>query len=116
MLIFFIIMTFLLRFRVYLPDGYFWTGHNRPTGWTHIVLNYIGPQISEGIRIYVNGTEVKSDTTKTSGSLRAGDGRIVVGRHYTDRDGYYASVQVDELIYFDAALTTDNILSIYNSA
>ena len=31
--------------------------HPKPTGWFHIVLNYIGPN-NEGIRIYYNGTEV----------------------------------------------------------
>ena len=66
--------------------------------------------------MYINGTEVASDTTKHEGSYSPGDGRIVVGRYYTDKDRDYASVQVDELIYFDAALTSDDVQLIYNSA
>ena len=57
-----------------------------------------------------------SDTTKDAYSHSAGDSRIVVGRIYADRDQRYASVQVDELIYFNAALTSDHVQSIYNSA
>ena len=49
-------------------------------------------------------------------SLTAGDGRIVVGRRYTSSDEKYASVMVDELVFFDAALTSDDVQSIYNSA
>ena len=57
-----------------------------------------------------------SDTTKSGGSRSAGDGRIVVGKRYTDKDQDYASVQVDELIYFNASLISDEVQSIYNSA
>ena len=80
------------------------------------MLNYLGPNNGEGIEIYYNGTEVKSDGVKQARSMSSGDGRIVVGRHYTDQDWEYASVQVDELIYFNAALSSDHVQSIYNSA
>ena len=66
--------------------------------------------------IYIDGEEVASDTTKFAKSISAGDGRIVVGRRYPYQDWNYASVQADELIYFNAALTTDDVSSIYNSA
>ena len=77
-------------------------------------MNYIGPNDGEGIRFYYNGAEVASVTTKSSVSYSPGDGRIVVGRCYTDQD--YASVQFDELIFFNAALTDADVQSIYNSA
>ena len=57
-----------------------------------------------------------SVTTRGAWSRSPGYGRIVVGRQYTNRDERYASVQVDELIYFNAALTSDDVQSIYNSA
>ena len=79
------------------------------------MLNYIGPNDGEGIRIYYNGVQVTSDTAKTARSHSAGDGRIVAGRRRTDIDAYYASMQIDELIYFDAALTSDDVQLIYNS-
>ena len=59
---------------------------------------------------------MRSDTDKSEWSYSPGEGRIVVGRLYTDKDQNYTSVQVDELIYFNAALTTDDVRSIYNSA
>ena len=101
---------------MYLLDGSFRTSQPKPTGWTHIVLNYIGPNNGEGIRIFKDGTEVDSDTTKATLSLTTGDGRIVVGRRYTNYDNYYASVAVDELIYFNALLTGFDVQLIYNSA
>ena len=108
-------MSFL-RFEVFLPNEFIAAWYPRPTGWTHIVLNYRGPNDGEGIRIYYDGTEVASNTTEGLGSRSAGDGRIVVGRVHTNHDERYASVQVDELIYFNAALTSDEVQSIYNSA
>ena len=80
------------------------------------MLNYIGPSDGEGIIVYINGTEVASVTTKFGLLFSAGDGRIVVGRRFTDLDGGYASVEVDELIYFNAALSDTDVQSIYNSA
>ena len=82
------------------------------------MLNYIGPNNGEGIKIYYDGQEVDSDTEKVVWHLPGEDGRIVVGRlqTYKDQNGSYASVQVDELIYFNAALTNDDVQSIYSSA
>ena len=102
-----------LRLLVSLPDGYFYAYPSRPAGWTHVLLN---SKDGEGIRIYINGEEVESYTNKRSSSHAAGDGRIVVGRYDAYHDDYYTSVHVDELIYFNAALTTDDVQSIYNSA
>ena len=81
----------------------------RPVGWTHIVMSYIGPSDGEGIRIFYNGTEVANVTTKAAGSDPPGDGRVVVGRVYTDRDVLYVSVQLDELALFNKALSTTEI-------
>ena len=66
--------------------------------------------------MYLDGREVASATTKTEALYSAGDSRVVVGRYYTKRNINYASVQVDELIFFDRALTSDEVQSIYNSA
>ena len=80
------------------------------------MVNYIGPSDGEGVSIYYDGAEVASDTTKSAKSKPAGDGRIVVGRRYTKKDCDYASVEVDELIYFNDSLTSDEVQSFYNSA
>ena len=80
------------------------------------MLNYIGPNNGEGVRIYYDGLEVASDTDKYEEPFSSGDGRIVVGRRYKKSDEKYASVMVDELIYFNAALTSAEVQLIYNSA
>ena len=92
-----------------LQDGQFFSIHSKPAGWTHIVLNYIGPNDGQGITIYINGTEVGSDTSKSAGPYSAGDGRIVVGRLFTDSDKWYSSVQVDELSFFNCHLSPAEI-------
>ena len=79
------------------------------------MLNYIGPNNEQGITMFLNGEIVVSDTTKAVWSQSAGDGRIVVGRHFTNLNQDYSSVMVDELIYFNARLTSDDVVSIYNS-
>ena len=111
-----IFLGIALRFLLILPDGRFLASHPRPTGRIHIVLNYIGPNDGEGTVIYYDGAEVTSDTTKIPQSYSPGDARIVVGRFYTNYYQNYGSFMVDELIYFNAALTTDDVSSIYNSA
>ena len=101
---------------MYLQDGYFERRIPRRSAWTHLVLNYIGP--NNGIRIYENGGLVASDFNKliVNRDYQTGNGRIVVGRKYTDSNQQYASVEIDELVYFNSYLTNGNIQSIYNAA
>ena len=100
---------------VFLPDGYFYSYYSpKPTGWFHVVLNYI---VDVGDAMYINGTEVMRATNwYDEYNFSAGDGRIVVGKRQTDANQDFASVQVDELIFFNQALTDEEIKSIYNSA
>ena len=98
-----------------LVDSYYITSCTKPTGWTHIVMNYLGPNDGEGVRIYIDGAEVASTSYRYDESRPAGDGKIVVGRYYTEGHTDLASVQVDELIYFNASLIDTDVQSIYNS-
>ena len=97
------------RFIVALADGFFTIRNSKPSGWTHIVLNYIGPNYGEGTRIYYNGQEVDSDRAKGGTSYAMVDGRIVVGRRFTNVDEDYASITIDELIFFNRFLKVDEI-------
>ena len=76
----------LFHFRISIdtPDGWFFVHHSRPAGWFHVVVNYIGPNNGDGVRIFYDGVEVASETTRDPSSLPGGDGRIVVGRVYSD--------------------------------
>ena len=69
------------RYHVYLSDGYFIIDTSKQSGWIHIMLNYIGP--SDGIRLFYNAQEVKSNAVKDAGMVPSGDTRIVIGRCYT---------------------------------
>ena len=73
------------------------------------MLNYIGPNNGEGIRIYYNGKKEASSGRKLYGGNTAHSGRIIAGRFNTEADQYYTSVQVDELIFFDQSLTLEEI-------
>ena len=64
--------------------------------------------------MYTDGQEVASSTTRLSRGGSAGDGRIVVGRTFTNRQSHATSVQVDELIFFNQALNLDQIRKLYN--
>ena len=104
----------VVSFAVLVMDGYFNKDAGRRTGWTHVVLNYLGPNNGQGIEIYYNGVRKKTKSLKNTRSYSAGDGRIVVGWHYTNFDRlYYASMQIDELLFFNRALTAAEISNCY---
>ena len=97
---------------MFLPDGRFDAFFSTPTGWTNVVLNYIGP--SDGIRMFIDGQEVASDTDKeTYDAVLTGDGKITLGRIFTKYDDYYATVQVDEMLLFDQSLKIKEIQLLY---
>ena len=85
----------------------------KPDGWFHLVLNYIGPADGQGITIYTDGTLQGNGTTKETDPYTPGDGRVVIGREFTDSDEWYASVEVDELTFWNRALTLQEIQAIY---
>ena len=109
-------VLFVFRIDVWLTDGYFYTSNPTPTGWFNIVLNCIGPNNGQGIRMFINGAEVASKTTKNdpSSTPSSGDGRIIVGRTFTNSYERYTSLQTDELVYFNQGLTTEEIIQLYN--
>ena len=57
-----------------------------------------------------------SATTTAVASQSTADGRIVVGRWYTDFDCDYSGVQVDELLFFNGALSNGDINALYTAA
>ena len=61
------------------------------------------------IQIYNNAEKVATDKTKAAGKNSKGNGRIVIGRHFSGSDGKYASVEMDELLFFNQALTEKEI-------
>ena len=96
-----------------LLDGEFYVALSKSSEWTHVVLNYLGS--NEGIQIFFDEELKESDTTKALFTESAADGRIVVGRRYTDRNRLYGSIELDELIFFNQALTVDDIETLHQS-
>ena len=104
----FVLVSF--RYLVAMSPGHFSVSTGRANNvWVHAVLNFLGPNNQEGISIYQNGQHVGNHATITQSSSNAPDGRIVVGRVLTGVNNYYASVQVDELLFFNQTLTEAEI-------
>ena len=80
-----------------------------------MVVNYIDPEDGQGIQMFFDQAEVSLGTHKNTFSRSAGDGRIVVGKYYTELDQDYASVMIDELIFFNKTLTNYEIEALYNN-
>ena len=101
------------RYFFHNHDSNYFASATIPSGWTHLVLNYIGSSHGEGIRVFYNGIQVASDTTTWGYIRHAPNGRIVIGRVYTDYSIYYSSVEVDELAFFNRALSNDEINALH---
>ena len=106
--------SFIFRFVIHLLDRWFRTDVAPPAVWTHVVLNYLGPEEGEGIRVYYNGVQTGSDDTERLSTFQAGVGRVAVGRLYTDTDSDYPGVDVDELMFFNESLSSQQILDLAN--
>ena len=58
---------------------------------------------------YVNTHRSLTDNTKFAQDTEAGDGRIVLGRAYSEVDDFYTSMEVDELSFFNEQLYPEEI-------
>ena len=78
-------------------------------------MNYIGPNPGQGIQIYENGVQIgRDDTVQETAEKQPGDGRVFVGRRFTDRNTEHSSVEIDELVFFNNKLTTKEVRMIYS--
>ena len=97
-----------------MSDGDFHAGGHYgtapPTGWFHVVYNYIGPEYGQGTRVYYDGRLVTGTTQKRVFDIIEGDGRIAIGRLYTVSSERAGSHEVDELIMFNKVLTDEEIV------
>ena len=95
-----------------LKSGLFMAIFSKPSGWTHLVLNYLGSRGGQGISIYYNGHHQGGDTDMEPGSYSGGNGKVVAGRQYTDRSEKYSKVEIDELAFFNARLEEQQIMEL----
>ena len=108
-------MLYLYRGEVALNQGTFNAQTSKPTGWTHAVLNYLGPDAGQGVRLFLNGVQVAADANQEPlGYTRAiGSGSINIGRGLAGYNDFYMGVQVDEVVYFNEALSNSDIQKLY---
>ena len=98
-------------------DGRFGVATSIPAGWFHVVVNFIGPNDGQGLQVYYDGVQVRDryqrDTSRkgspSTSIFRNSTRRILIGRLFFDHDDYYTSVQVDEMFFFNQALTETEI-------
>ena len=64
--------------------------------------------MDKGIWVYNNGRVIGNDVTKDSYQYTQGDGEIHIGLLETFHS-YYASVEVDQLFFFNRTLTDSEI-------
>ena len=63
----------------------------------------------------MDGVLKGSDVTKGYGSYNvSGVGRVVVGRSNTEIDNHYAGVDIDELLFFNQKLSSDDVMNLKN--
>ena len=102
-----------------LSRGQIVTWLNRPSGWYHLVINYIGENDGQIFHVYQNSALMANATTLQAVhyGYRLGEGRIVIGQHFT-RSYHHSSAIVDELILFEQMLSTQQMttLSQYTTA
>ena len=79
------------------------------------MMNYIGPDDGQGIQIYENGVQTGSDASKEVTSFPAGDGRVAIGRRTPRIDDKYVGVDVDELLFFNEKLSTQQAMDLKNN-
>ena len=57
---------------------------------------------------------IGSGNMKSLYAYKAESGRVVLGRQYIDDNDHYASVDVDELLFFNETMTDQNIQDMSN--
>ena len=109
--------SFLNDFRtlIYVSDGGFFHCGTKPSNdWFHVVINYFGPNNGQGFKTYFDGNLRITDYTKWQHNTSPSNGKIVIGKFFADIDHYYTSMDLDELLFFNHTLTTQEINSLYN--
>ena len=83
--------------------------------WIHVVLNYIGPEDGQGMRIFYDGILTGNITDKGLSTHLAGEGKLFIGRYFVDWDPFgYGNIDMDELLFFNETLNEQEILAIKN--
>ena len=58
-------------------DGWYSVDAPKPSGWAYVAMVYHG--VGQGITLYVDGSQIGTDTEITPGPKESGTGRVVIG-------------------------------------
>ena len=112
-------MYLYLRASVWETGGYFTEKElEKPSrDWTHLALAYyvIPSNRMTSFALYVNGVSALTDLTKIARDTAYGDGRIVLGRPYSELDNYYTSMEVDQVTFYNHASNPREIRNLYET-
>ena len=86
----------------------------RNSTWVHIVVNILPPNQDNQKIIYVYNNGILAnglinDHNHIDPVFLLNDGQMVVGRYLANRNGNYGTFKIDELIFFNHALTPAEI-------
>jgi len=85
--------------------------------WHHLVFSFEGsPGTSENGTLYVDGVYANHTDISEMDLILGEGGDLKIGRGALDNDAYYGNGSVDELIIFNRSLTSNEVLSLYNSS
>ena len=109
-----------LRFIVGTGSSYYQIGTSSTSlnngTWKHAVFRFDG---GSTVKIYINGSEETASLVASGTSIVPSATATDAGKNATVADyptgGYTISSHLDDLAFFDSALSTSNITSIYNS-
>ena len=70
--------------------------------------------MGQGVQAFRDGTLRQASPGGSEGDETTGDGQVVIGRKYVNKNQDYSHVEVDELIFFNQALTEEEVSQLYN--
>ena len=109
------ILLWLNNDEITIGTNSYWSSTNanlQVNNWYHIAAVHSGSTDTE--KIYLNGNLISTATGKTSDSLNTGNLRI--GRPSVYSSGYYYSGKIDEVYFYNKALSSQEVLNLYNGA
>ncbi|MDP6401252.1 MAG: lectin-like protein, partial [Candidatus Marinimicrobia bacterium] len=82
-------------------------------GWYHVVLTFDNGSTDDA-KIYINGS-LEDTESASSHTLNSQTSVVAIGAKYNNGAENYFNGQVDEVAFWDVALTADEITALYNS-
>ena len=80
--------------------------------WSHITVVRSG----NNFKVYINGAEIAELTATTSGSVEVSNDLLQLGRHQYSTVNNYFNGEIDDVAFWDSALTSEKVLEIFKNA